>query len=245
MKKIFIVILTLSAVLITASGCFMFDQPYNPLLEYDFGEMRLIQLEPPAEGQPIVTVHTTEGTFTAMLFPEYAPKTVENFIERVNDGFYDEKPVFAISDGEFFLTGALNDEGTQGVTMDGRLIPNEYSVDLWPFKGSLMSFSGRPGYGDSRFFALGSKPFTDELSEELDAAVKQDGTRLFPKELIEAFSQNENLAEAMCGYTIFGQVIDGFDVLDIILSAETDSRTFRPLEDIIIEKIELSEYKGE
>ncbi|MDR2533130.1 MAG: peptidylprolyl isomerase [Oscillospiraceae bacterium] len=230
------------AILLMVSGCSFFDMPRNPIWDYDYSEMRLIQLEPPKEGQPIVTVYTAFGEFTAMLFPEYAPNTVENFIARVNDGFYDNKPILTLIQHEFFLTGALNDEGTQGVTSDGNLIENEYSVNLWPFKGSLLAFSGRQGFGDSRFLILGSVPFSDELAEEMSDVAMSDGTVLFPPELISAFSENGNITGAIGLYTIFGQIIDGLDVLDELLSAETDEETKRPVEEILIEKIILSEY---
>ena len=42
-------------------------------------------------------------------------------------------------------------------------------------------------------------------------------------------------------YTIFGQVIDGMDVVDAIAAAETDGSD-RPLEEITVEKITFEDY---
>ena len=44
------------------------------------------------------------------------------------------------------------------------------------------------------------------------------------------------------GYTIFGQVIDGMDVVDEIAKTKTNASD-KPLEDVVIESIEVKEYK--
>jgi len=241
MKKIFILFLALLTVLLTASGCF-FDMPSNPIWDYDYSEMKLVQLEPPYAGQPIVTVYTTHGEFTAMLFPEYAPNTVANFIARIEDGFYENKPILSIIQNQYFLSGALDEDISRGMTNDGKLIPNEYSVNLWPFKGAMLSIAGRQGFGDSRFIVIGGFPFDEESAEAMNNAVKRDDTKLFPAELIEAFEQNESIPGIIGAYTIFGQITDGFDVLDKLLALQSDFETKRPLDEVFIEKIELSEY---
>jgi len=240
MKKLLFTILSVAVVLTALSGCGLFNMPQNPIWEYDFTEMKLVQLEPPHENQPIITVYTTMGEFTAMLFPEYAPNTVNNFIERINDGFYTDKPIFALKESEYLFSGALDEAGSQGVTSDGKLIPNETSVNLWPFKGALLSYSARQGYGDSRFIAVGSVPFDEETEENIRSATRSDGSRLIPEELIQAFMETPNIAGFSGGYTIFGQIIDGFDTLDKLLAVKSDEETLRPLEDIKIDKIELS-----
>jgi len=56
---------------------------------------------------PIVSVKTTEGTFTLRLFRDKAPVTVENFMTYVDDGYYDGTifqrvmPVFMVQGGGF------------------------------------------------------------------------------------------------------------------------------------------------
>jgi peptidyl-prolyl cis-trans isomerase B (cyclophilin B) len=242
MKKYLTILLLLPAMLLTLSGCFMFDMPSNPVWDYDFTEMRLVQLEPPRAGQPIVTIYTELGEITAMLFPEYAPNTVANFIARIEDGFYTDKPVIALVESEFMFTGAYDEEGQQGMTDDGRLIPNEHSVNLWPFKGAMLAFSGRQGFGDSRFLIISGAPLSDADAEALRNTEHRNGTKLFPEELIKAFEENESLPGEMGRFTVFGQMTDGFDVLDEILSLPTDPETGIPLERFLIQKIELSYY---
>jgi peptidyl-prolyl cis-trans isomerase B (cyclophilin B) len=217
--------------------------PRSPIWDYDFSQMNLVQLEPPKAGQPIVTVETVFGEFKAMLFPDDAPNTVENFIARVEEGFYDNKPVIGLGQGLFFISGALNEEGNQGKTMDGKLIANEYSVNLWAFKGSLLSFSGTEEYGDSRFVVIGSYPYTEESEAELREFTRSDGSKLFPEELIDALRETPNIVNYSGRYTIFGQIFEGMDTLDKILAQPVAEDKQVPLERILIDKITLTYHE--
>ena len=140
------------------SGCSMLgNQTTNALGTYDFTQMDLVQLNKPSEGQDVAVIETNLGTITAVLYAEFAPKTVANFKKRAEEGFYDGKPFFALQKGIYAITGASNDEGTEGVTDDGKFIENECSVNLWPFKGALLGYSSQQGYSDSRFFFTGAQ----------------------------------------------------------------------------------------
>jgi peptidyl-prolyl cis-trans isomerase B (cyclophilin B) len=242
MKKYLIILSVI--IMLTMSGCMqMFGNTQrNPIWEYDFSEMRLIQLEPPVYGQPLVHIYTTHGVLTAMLFPDEAPEIIENFIDRIKEGFYNNRPFFYLAEELFLITGAYDENGHQGVTADGNLIPNVHSPNLWPFKGSLMAFSTRQGFGDSRFLICGSEPISDEDAEQIRGILRQNGEPLIPEEVLSALLENESMAGFLGWYTIFGQVIDGMEVLDKLLSLESDENN-RPLENIFIEKIELSEYQ--
>ena len=47
------------------------------------------QLALPVEGELIATINTTMGTIKVKLFPEAAPKAVENFTTHAKNGYYD------------------------------------------------------------------------------------------------------------------------------------------------------------
>lgn len=79
------------------SGCSMLgNQTTNALGTYDFTQMDLVQLNKPSEGQDVAVIETNLGTITAVLYAEFAPKTVANFKKRAEEGFYDGKPFFAL-----------------------------------------------------------------------------------------------------------------------------------------------------
>ena len=245
MKKIIAASVLCFAVL-TSSGCFSMTQNTTPsaINTYDFSQMHLIQLDEPKEGSPTAVIETTKGTITFVLYPEYAPKTVENFVNRANEGYYNGKDIYGIVEKAIFMSGAYNEERTQGVTEDGELIKNECSVDLWPFKGALCSYSGTAGYSDSRFFVVDEYPLTDENIEELRTMKNSDGERFVPDELIDAFIEKGCFANIGGSYTVFGQAIDGIEIIEEICGTETDENA-NPAEKLYIDKITISEYTSE
>ena len=82
MKKLFIAVAAISViialVMLTALST---GQTNNAMTSYNFDEMDLIQLEKPKHGQMMAVIDTTEGVIKAVLYPEYAPNTVDNFVK--------------------------------------------------------------------------------------------------------------------------------------------------------------------
>ena len=227
------------------SGCSMLGgQTTNALGSYDFTEMNLVQLDKPADGQDVAVIETNVGTITAVLYAEFAPNTVANFKKRAEEGFYDGKPFFALQKGIYAITGASNNEGTEGITDDGKYIENECSVNLWPFKGALLGYSTQQGYSDSRFFFTGALEITEENKKELRGYTNQEtSAQVIPEELITAFEKRGSVPGFAGAYTVFGQVINGFDVLDKILWTDSDKSNMKPLEELKIVKVTLDTYK--
>jgi peptidyl-prolyl cis-trans isomerase B (cyclophilin B) len=207
----------------------------NAMLYYNFDEMAFPQLEAPDPDLPQAVIRTSEGDFTVVLYPEYAPVTVQNFIDRANDGYYNGKNVFELRD-ECFVTGSLNSDGSQGLTSDGQPIPNEYSEKLWPFRGALMSFYTQQGYGDSRFVVLNSYAFDETDAETMRGLTDDEGNRLIPEELVQTFLNNRCIAGFAGWYTIFGQTVAGFETIDKITGMAHDGN-FKPVTPITIESI--------
>lgn len=243
-KKIAAGLLT-AALVITVSGCALFggDQELTPntVHTYDYSTMKLVQFEEPAEGQPTAEIETTLGTIKAVLYPEYAPNTVQNFINRANEGYYNGKDIYCILEKSIFMTGAFDDSKNSGATEDGQPIPNEYSVNLWPFKGAILSFNGRAGYGDSRFMVMNSRELSDESIEEL-RAFRNNNDQALPDELINAFIEKGVVIDFAGTYTVFAQTIDGFDVIEKICDAQVSGDLSMPDPPIYINKITIGEY---
>jgi len=243
-RKLAVILAGITA--ITAfSGCSMLGgQTTNALGSYDFTEMNLVQLDKPADGQDVAVIETNVGTITAVLYAEFAPNTVANFKKRAEEGFYDGKPFFALQKGIYAITGASNNEGTEGITDDGKYIENECSVNLWPFKGALLGYSTQQGYSDSRFFFTGALEITEENKKELRGYTNQEtSAQVIPEELITAFEKRGSVPGFAGAYTVFGQVINGFDVLDKILWTDSDKSNMKPLEELKIVKVTLDTYK--
>ncbi|MCM1299884.1 MAG: peptidylprolyl isomerase, partial [[Eubacterium] siraeum] len=84
--------------------------------------------------------------------------------------------------------------------------------------------------------------FTDEEIENL-RSITRDEQQLFPEELISAWTEHGALPTVSGIWTVFGQIIDGQEVLDQIMASDKDADTGVPAEDIRIKNIEISEYR--
>ena len=237
-------VIAAGAAVLAMSGCMGFGQQpaASPRSTYDYSTMRLIQLEEPEEGRQNAEIETTLGTIKVVLYPEYAPNTVKNFVNRANEGYYNGKDIYCVLDKSLFMSGSLDEKRNSGVTEDGQVIPNEYSVNLWAFKGALCSFNGRSGYGDSRFMVLNDRPLSDEQVEELRALTDETKEHPIPNELVDAFVKQGVVIDLCGAYTVFAQTYEGYDVIEKICSAEVSGEFSTPVEPIYINKITIGEY---
>lgn len=241
MKKL--VILAAAASLLLSGCSTMFGENYRSrALDYDFSEMELIQLEEPEEGRLTAVIQTSMGDMIAVLYPEYAPKTVDNFVNRAKDGYYDNTDIFMVFQGAYAATGSKSKDGSTGASNDGQLIENEYTPKLWPFKGALCSLSSTIGYGDSRYMILNTSEFTEEADEEMRKPKNADGEQIFPDELIEAWKEHGAIPGMSGFFTVFGQIVGGMDVLEEIMAVPTADETYAPLEEIIVYHVEITEF---
>lgn len=244
-KRAISIIVLVTALSLMLSGCGLFMNGTNSALgTYDFKQMDLIQLREPYDGQPMAIISTAYGEMRVVLYPEYAPNTVANFIARVNEGYYDGKDIFAIYENSYFFSGSNSEDGTSGVTEDGKAIPNECSVNLWPFRGSLLAYNATSGYGDSRFIVVNDYPITEDEISELRGYTDNEGNQAIPEELITSFINVGSFPHIAGCYTVFGQTIQGLDVIEKITALPSDSETMKPVDKVVIDKIVMSEYKS-
>ena len=138
-----------------------------------------------AQEYPLVRVKTTAGVFVVELDHSRAPLTVENFLQYVNDGFYDGT-IFHRVVNSFVIQGG-------GYTVDHEAkptqpsIPNESGNGLSNQRMTIaMARTNHPHSADSQFY--------------INLA---DNIALDPK-------------PTRWGYTVFGRVIEGMDIVDDI-----------------------------
>jgi len=96
------------------------------------------------------TLHTSEGPIEIELFPEEAPKTVENFTRLVSDGFYDGLAFHRVIP-EFMIQGGCPlGDGTGGPGYTFADEPNEHPVA----RGALAMANAGPNTNGSQFFIV-------------------------------------------------------------------------------------------
>ncbi|MBO4991941.1 MAG: peptidylprolyl isomerase [Firmicutes bacterium] len=106
----------------------------------------------------IVTITMENGkVMKAELYPEIAPKTVENFVSLVKDGFYDGLTFHRVIPG-FMIQGGCpkgNGTGGPGHTIVGEFAMNGFKNDLKHTTGVLsMARSMMPNSAGSQFFIM-------------------------------------------------------------------------------------------
>lgn len=128
-------------------------------------------------------------TFVIELYPEYAPKTVENFIRLVNEGFYDGLMFHRVVDGFMAQGGSPNGDGIggSGTEIKGEFSSNGFTQNtLKHTKGVIsMARGDSPDSASSQFFIM------YDTIESLDGLYAAFGKVIEGMEVIEAFQQVE------------------------------------------------------
>lgn len=189
-----------------------------------------------AENEAAVKIKTTEGDITIKLFPEQAPLTVENFLTHVKNGYYNGTIFhrvikdFMIQGGDPLGNGTGGESiwAGKGTTIDaGYGFKDEISAFLYNIRGSLSMANAGAGTNGSQFFINQN---TTDMSSQLSSSK-------YPTKIVDAYKNggNPNLDGK---HTVFGQVIEGMDIVDKIAAVETDSSD-KPKTDVKIESIEI------
>jgi peptidyl-prolyl cis-trans isomerase B (cyclophilin B) len=145
-------------------------------------------------------LHTSQGPVAIELFPEDAPKTVENFVKLASEGFYDGLTFHRVIPDFMVQAGCPRGDGTGGPGYQFEDEFNQHKI----VRGALAMANAGPNTNGSQFFIVTT-----------DAAPWLDGK-----------------------HTVFGQVVEGQDVVDRIQNVPRDGRD-RPLEPVTIDRVEL------
>ncbi|HDI3454362.1 TPA: peptidylprolyl isomerase [Listeria monocytogenes] len=173
---------------------------------------------------------TNRGTIRIKLFPEIAPKTVENFVTHSKNGYYDGL-IFHRVIPEFMIQGGDPDgRGTGGESIWGESFEDEFSTEAFNLRGALSMANAGPNTNGSQFFIV-QKP---DMPADMLGQMEQAG---FPVEIIEAYKQGGT--PWLDGrHTVFGHVIEGMDVVDEIANLPTGMQD-KPVNDVVVEKINI------
>lgn len=222
----------------------------------DGDTLDLVQLKKPKKGDTVAVIKTSAGSFKAVLYPEYAPKTVENFTNLAKSGYYNDTYIYNIEKGVLFNAGAPNKSGSldKSKSSGNERQEVEYSQNLWPIKGALYTcttgtedsiwkrFMGRDKrYGGSRFGVCN----TIEMSDDIKKTLNSDNE--VQNKIADAFFKNGGIPNFSGQVTIFGQVYDGMDIVEKITDSKAEEETNyngnkTPKKDIKIKSIEISKY---
>ena len=194
-------------------------------MNMDYPQLNLDKIEGPK-----ATIKTNHGDIKIQLFPEQAPMTVENFVRLAQKGYYD-KTIFHRVINDFMIQGGdPKGNGTGGTSIWNHLFEDEFSRGLFNLRGALSMANSGPNTNGSQFSIVQNKNMPKRYIKQMEPAG-------YPKEIIHAYKQGGT--PWLDGrHTVFGQVIDGMDVVDEIAKVKKDKMD-KPLEDVVIITIDI------
>lgn len=194
------------------------------------------QTRNPQPGDTVAVMKTTMGEIKILLFPDAAPKAVENFVTHAKNGYYNGIIFHRVIPDFMAQSGDPSGTGRGGESIWGRSFEDEFSVDYHNIRGALSMANAGPGTNGSQFFIVQAKEVDDGLISQME----QLSDRGFPTECVEDYKALGGTPWLDFKHTVFGQVIEGMSVVDDIVSVKTGAGD-KPLEDIVILDIEVSE----
>lgn len=194
------------------------------------------QIREVQQGDIVATMKTTMGEIKILLFPDAAPKAVENFTTHAKNGYYNGIIFHRVIPDFMAQAGDPTGTGRGGESIWGRSFADEFSVDYHNIRGALSMANAGPGTNGSQFFIVQAKEVDDGLISQME----QLSDRGFPTECVDDYKALGGTPWLDFKHTVFGQVIEGMSVVDDIVSVKTGAGD-KPLEDIVILDIEVSE----
>jgi len=178
-----------------------------------------------AKSETLVVIHTKFGDITAELYND-TPEYRDNFIKLIKEGWYNDSPFHRVIKG-FMIQGGGNKDGRQdpGYTIEAEIRPNHFHK-----KGALAAarmgdnVNPEKRSSGSQFYIVQGQVVNDNYLNQVTA---RTGHKFTEKErkVYETIGGTPHLDG---GYTVFGEVLIGFDVIDKIASVPTD-RYNRPI----------------
>ena len=233
---------------------------------------------------PRAVMHTNMGDITLRLYPEVAPKTVENFLTHAKNGYYNGLIFHRVIKDFMIQGGDPTGTGAGGESIYGEKFEDECSRELHNFRGALSMANAGPNTNGSQFFivqnsqaptkdidalavqvtcyellndakrrvqlmqeALEDAPKIQAYIDEVNARLNEyqseglpEKEKAYATEVAKKYAEVGGTFHLDFAHTVFGQVIDGMDVVDSIANVRT-ARGDRPMHDVTIDSIEIME----
>ena len=247
-----------AALAVSLSACALFNKPKPG----NIGDIVL------ADGDLVAEI-TIEGygTVKAKLFPDLAPNAVENFKRLCEQGYYDGLKIHRVAPDSMMQGGSLNGDGTGGTAIldNNDSFAIETSDKARNFYGAL-GYANVDGENTTQFYIVNSKSVDDpadydkaiaELTAERDKYEADSEGYEYYNYYIESYTKTAEKLRSLSDkykeqggtpsldddYTVFGQVVEGFDVIDNISAVEvttgSSGENSKPVKDIIIKSVKV------
>ncbi|MBE6810923.1 MAG: peptidylprolyl isomerase [Ruminococcaceae bacterium] len=196
--------------------------------------MSCLQLEAVKSGDKVAVMHTNMGDIEIKLFPEYAPKTVENFTTHAKNDYYNGIIFHRVIKDFMIQGGDPTGTGMGGESIWGRSFQDEFTPELHNLRGALCMANAGPNTNGSQFFIVQA----NEVPANMLSQMKDLADNGFPPEITEAYARLGGTPWLDFRHTVFGQVINGMDVVDAIANVAVGAND-KPVNDVVILGIDI------
>ena len=191
--------------------------------------MQYPQLELASVKGPQAIIKTNLGEIKIQLFEKQAPKTVNNFVQLAEKGYYDGVIFHRVIPDFMIQGGDPTGTGRGGKSIYGKAFEDEFSDQLFNFTGALSMANAGPNTNGSQFFIVSNEHVPANMIEQMKVVG-------YPQEIIDHYAKVGGTPWLDHRHTVFGQVINGMDVVKKISQAKRDSMD-KPKKDIVMEKV--------
>jgi len=191
-----------------------------------------------ADSNQLIRITTSMGDMVVKLYNE-TPGHRDNMIKLVNEGFYTDQLFHRVIKDFMIQGGDPQSVGAgPGVRLGnggpGYTIPAEFNEKLYHKKGALAAarqgdqVNPEKASSGSQFYLVHGRVFTEEELQML----RERGMGNITEEAAEVYRTAGGTPHLDGSYTVFGEIIEGMDVLDRISAVQTD-RFDRPVADVV------------
>lgn len=170
------------------------------------------------EKETMVLIKTSKGDIKVKLYND-TPLHRDNFIKLINEGWYNNSPFHRVINN-FMIQGGHNQDGSVD---PGYTIPAEFRANHFHKKGALAAarqgdqVNPKKASSGCQFYIVQGQVLTDAHIQ----MYQQRYGLTFTEEQIEAYKTVGGTPHLDGEYTVFGEVVEGLDVIDAIAKVKT------------------------
>jgi cyclophilin family peptidyl-prolyl cis-trans isomerase len=176
------------------------------------------QAQKATEKETVVVIKTSMGTIKAKLYND-TPKHRDNFIKLVNEGWYNGSPFHRVIK-DFMIQGGQNADGRLD---PGYRVPAEIKDNHFHKKGALAAarqpdqVNPQKASSGSQFYIVQGKVYDDRTLDMFESRMG----KVFNARQRQAYKTVGGTPHLDGDYTVFGEVIEGLDIVDKIAAVKT------------------------
>lgn len=196
--------------------------------------MEFNQINKPISGDTVAVMHTNMGDIKILLFPQFAKRTVENFVTHAKNGYYNGVTFHRVIKDFMIQGGDPTATGCGGESIWGSNFEDEFSPELHNIRGALSMANAGPNTNGSQFFIVQAPTVMPQFIPQMEALIG----RGFTESSVENYKNLGGTPHLDFRHSVFGQVFEGMDIVDKIAEVETDNND-KPKSDVVIDSIDV------